>query len=262
MEAPTLARVLVSPVFLFELDSVGELSQAENDFIAQHVTQENGVFPKWVPFPIFRLCFRVGFDQWWFGTNGKSMVWRFLYENNDGPSVIFLSQFDERPNANNSLHIFHDFKPVSDEALKHAEVVSSKGTKSPMTDEQTLKNVMWSPMNQLRDFLFTLQSSAFTTLKVEPPEKQGKTVHWRLARTHYCILKHEDAQASQKRLTGPTEHEINRAAHWRRAHLRRLMSDKFTHKKGTIIQIKHAWVGPSEWVGLDKKIYKVTEFSA
>ena len=54
-----------------------------------------------------------------------------------------------------------------------------------------------------------------------------------------------------------TDHDIKRAAHWRRAHFRRLHSERFTHKRGQLVPVSEAWVGPEEWIGLDGKIYKV-----
>jgi hypothetical protein len=59
-------------------------------------------------------------------------------------------------------------------------------------------------------------------------------------------------------MSDPSEQQILRAAHWRRAHFRRLVSDRYKNK-GSLIPVSQAWVGPKEWVGLDKKTYKVIE---
>lgn len=44
--------------------------------------------------------------------------------------------------------------------------------------------------------------------------------------------------------------------HERRAHLRRLMSEKFTRKKGAVISVKSSWIGPHEAVRGNKR-YRV-----
>ena len=54
-----------------------------------------------------------------------------------------------------------------------------------------------------------------------------------------------------------TNEELIRAAHWRRAHLRRLSSGRFVNKRGLLVPVKKAWVGPEEWEGHDGKIYTV-----
>lgn len=99
-----------------------------------------------------------------------------------------------------------------------------------------------------------------TVLKVEPPRKPGKPVHWVLARTHYLILTRKQAEACAVQKRAPTEQEVNRAAHWRRAHFRRLVAARYSQeKRAKLIPVRQAWVGPKEWTGLDGKIYKVVE---
>ncbi len=44
--------------------------------------------------------------------------------------------------------------------------------------------------------------------------------------------------------------------HWRRAHLRRLSSDKFVNKVGQVVPVKSCWVGPDEFQQ-GRKTYKV-----
>jgi hypothetical protein len=106
--------------------------------------------------------------------------------------------------------------------------------------------------------LFDINNPNSTVLRVTPEHKAGgRSAEWVLARTHYLILNQKQAQALRDSKKTPSAHDIKRAAHWRRAHLRRLSSDKFRHKKGSLVFVKQSWVGPGEWIGLDGKTYKV-----
>jgi hypothetical protein len=104
--------------------------------------------------------------------------------------------------------------------------------------------------------VFDIMNPANIVLRVEP-KSEGRSVEWVKSRTHYCILNKAHALRCSMGKRGPSDLEIERSAHWRRAHMRRLMSDKFTHKKGQLVFIKQSWVGPEEWEGSDRKIYRV-----
>jgi len=107
-------------------------------------------------------------------------------------------------------------------------------------------------------FLLDVMTPSNSIIRVEP-ERNGKSVEWRLARRHYVILNNRQARLCQKQTRGPSTQQLIRAAHWRRAHFRRLRSDCFKHKQGQLVAVCHAWVGPKEWQGLDRKVYKVME---
>lgn len=114
------------------------------------------------------------------------------------------------------------------------------------------------PREILMRFCFDVFNPNSVVLRVEPPKSNvPRSVEWRMARTHYLILNRKQAVACREQKRGPTDGEIERAAHWRRAHMRRLTSDKFIHKKGLLVFVKQAWIGPDEWIGLDDKTYKV-----
>lgn len=109
----------------------------------------------------------------------------------------------------------------------------------------------------LMKFCFDVFNPNSVVVRVEPPKTVARSVEWTMAHTHYLILNRKQAIACRDQKRGPTEGEIERAAHWRRAHLRRLSSERFTHKKGLLVFVKQAWIGPEEWIGLDDKTYKV-----
>lgn len=136
-------------------------------------------------------------------------------------------------------------------------------TRFDLSETKTMSNavrreISMNAMSSLLMLCYDVMSPANTVLRVSPG-KQGKSVEWTLSHTHYLILNRKQAESIRSRKSEVTEHDIKRAAHWRRAHLRRLSSDKFKHKKGSLIMVRQAWVGPDEWAGTDGKIYKVVQ---
>lgn len=80
--------------------------------------------------------------------------------------------------------------------------------------------------------------------------------------SHYLILpKHLGNKVVEKELTefNGIISKKNISAHLRRSHIRILRAERFKNNKGKKIIVKSAWVGPKEWFGSDKKIYKVYE---
>jgi len=127
----------------------------------------------------------------------------------------------------------------------------------PPADKALLADSINLPRGHVNQFAFDVMSHFSTVVQVAPPAAPGKSVEWRLARTHYCILARKQAVACRDTQRGPSQAEIVRSAGWRRSHFRILSSPKFIHKQGQRVPVKQAWVGPKEWLGLDGKIYKV-----
>ena len=115
-----------------------------------------------------------------------------------------------------------------------------------------------SPMEWLAFFMLDVMTPKNIVLKVTPQAK-GRSVEWIKAREHYLVIGRKLAVNLRERKSNPTDHELKRAAHWRIAHFRRLMSDKFKHKRGMLVPVKETWVGPDQWVGSDCKTYKVVD---
>jgi hypothetical protein len=67
-------------------------------------------------------------------------------------------------------------------------------------------------------------------------------------RSHYIVL---EPQEIKTRLLGADPNPpsgMKRAPHEKRGHFRRLVSDRYTKKKGSVIWIRPCWVGPKEGV--------------
>jgi len=124
--------------------------------------------------------------------------------------------------------------------------------------KETIREYLNCPMQWLCFFMLDVMTSKNIVLKVTPDAK-GRSVEWVKSREHYLVIGRKQAATLRERKSGPTDHELKRAAHWRIAHFRRLMSDKFKHKQGMLVPVKEAWVGPDEWIGSDGKTYKVTK---
>lgn len=110
------------------------------------------------------------------------------------------------------------------------------------------------------------------------PNKQGKSVEWLKARTHFVLLPTNVIQESQ-RPGGISKKEqselLMRCAHERRGHVRHLRADRYAKgPDGQVRQknpagfyatvwIKDTWVGPKEWKSQDAQtIYKIRDLSA
>lgn len=116
-------------------------------------------------------------------------------------------------------------------------------------------------LTSLRFFLSELNSPSNFIAQVRP-NKQGKSVEWTTARTHYVVL-HKSHPANKKELQpgSPVTEDnryLKRQAHSRRAHFRILRSDRFRHKLGQMIRVKSCWVGPNEWQQ-SGSIYRIHE---
>ena len=98
-------------------------------------------------------------------------------------------------------------------------------------------------------------------VRVSPPvqdcRNQPRT--WVMARSHHLILDRSHARQIQAGRRDFTEGVTSRAAHQRRKHWRTLVSPRFTKKRGQRILVKQAWIGPVEWIGSDRKTYRVLQ---
>ena len=106
---------------------------------------------------------------------------------------------------------------------------------------------------------YDVMSKTSAVLRVEPKPRPDKGVEWHLSRMHYCILTKKQAMKIRDGGKGVSHHDLRRAAHWRRAHFRTLMSPRYKAKRGQRVPVCEAWIGPEQWKGSDGKIYKVIQ---
>jgi hypothetical protein len=264
----TLATILDAPVFVFGV--IESLANMEIEWCEQHVLDDTKRVPKSLPFPVFSVLYGVqsyeaegikdcALTVW--GTpytierthdfdtradTGETKVKLGLWGSMkvEGHECVFLAGFTGEQSRGMCINVFQD----GIESTKH--VMSTKAAADAAADiAHGMRSVMLRAV-------FDIMNPSNVVMSVTP-KQTGRSVQWVKAHTHYCIINKAHATRCQRDKRGPTDVEIERGAHWRRAHMRRLMSDKFTHKKGQLVFVKHTWVGPTEWEGLDNKVYKV-----
>lgn len=239
------------PVFLFNHDSRA-LDDNEYEFVTTNLMTNDGAFPMRPPYPVFRIAYQNVpiYEQWFIGKNDA-----LCFRCDSGYSM-----------SNKTIHSLHHHTKDSKKvkfwaAIDGVPVDASTNTwragklKCELSKEQITEFIN-SPLNCLAFFLLDVMTPKNAIIKVSP-NPTGRSVEWVKAREHYLVIPKRQAMAIRERKTDQTEHEIKRAAHWRIAHFRRLVSDRFKTKKGLLIPVKEAWIGPKEWIGTDGKIYKV-----
>lgn len=254
IDAELLHLLLHAPLFVYP-DRKEPLNPQEVAWFQENIGGgENHQIPVKLPFDAFILATKIG------GQSGTIYVVKKnkTYKTTDGLREVMLN-------------IIGCFNEGRDEAwwrggytgtLKNGmicELFLNGKSKEIKTDKglAAAKHNMNLIGQTVQQFAFDVMSSFSTVLKCSPKPTQGKSVEWHLSRTHYCIVARKQAEEFRASKRGPSNGEIIRAAGWRRAHFRTLSSLRFTHKRGMQVPVRQAWVGPSEWEGLDGKIYKV-----
>ena len=240
-----LCDALAAPVFVMSDIEEGRRTESEISWIEQHLCHYTGNLKfEWSPYPCFRLCLPDSWFSVWVGGDAtRALLWlngdkipaaKFKMGTREGRGCVDFWLYDE------------DGSQVAPENLSESVAPEER----EMFAQRAHSNIC--------QFLLVVSSKAASTLRVRE-DKPDKSAEWHLAREHYLILPRSQAQRISKARRGVSHRDMQLAAHWRRAHFRRLTSDKFTRKKNSVIPVKQAWVGPKEWVGLDRKIYKVVE---
>lgn len=249
-----LHQALQCPVFEWNPAPEGrQLSIVEQEFVQQHITTGPTDMPTVAPFPCFRIAREDCFDQWFF--DGKQwLLVRCVYPDaNDTSEQWFANFYGVNLNDTCAYRGWRNGRDVTRLMMEGGKW--NHGDHGEPKAE--VRHLMRQMVNTLSYFIFETMLPGNVVLKVSPAPRPSKPVAWHLARTHYLILNHKQAESCRDHRSAPTAQQLVRAAHWRRAHIRRLSSPKFIHKTGQTVRVKRAWVGPDEWIGLDKKIYKV-----
>jgi hypothetical protein len=252
-----LRNFLACPVFHYPVDiAFRDLSQEEEEYFEQQMTGRNEPH---LPYN----CFRI-YDS--------TYMWGFSKMKNDAdgtPLWLIVVQWQDSGGGLTS-------RPIELRAYAVARFVAGPSLCTMRIDLQRASNhnthfergselfkvaQKWIGSHSpelIGRFSLDVMTPSNTILKVGPA-KNGKSVEWRLARTHYLILHPAQARLCQKQSRGPSPQQLLRAAHWRRGHFRRLNSEKFKTKRGLLVPVRQAWVGPKEWIGTDQKIYSVVD---
>lgn len=253
---------------IFQCGELFPLNDQEMEFARQEILDEHDKSFRKTPFPVFSILMKASGIEL---ENVSIVVWSI--PSND---KILQCDVDERDKAISfrcplkliftgqlggaDLCLLMRYKsgPVNKDGIAITPYYNWKLFEPEMTHakRETLSHMAANTRGSALRLIFDMLNPANAILRVEP-NRIGKSAHWTKAHTHYCIINKSQAQKCQLGKRGPTDHELVRAAHWRRAHMRRLMSDKFKNKQGQLVFVRQSWVGPEEWIGTDKKIYKV-----
>lgn len=90
---------------------------------------------------------------------------------------------------------------------------------------------------------------------------ESKSPEWFQQRQHFIFV-HKNCpinQRDQSRKHFDPNVEIKRTAHSRRAHYRLLKSPRYKSKRGTLVFVRSAWVGPKEWEDASGQIYRIVD---
>lgn len=247
-----LELALAAPVFFWHHGNIS-LTNDEEQWLYDNVMEPFGIdsyFPRITPFPEFRLNYSdVPVYEQIFVSDQKFLCFRSEDRYSHPDIKLWTVHFTERGWDKYRMWIYANGKKLDMDTRRAGRIE----LKSDMSE---IENLGSAPMNNLAFFLFDLMAGVSTVVKVTS-DQPGRSVEWHKAREHYLMINRAGAQTMRETKRDPTMESILRSAHWRRAHLRRLMSDKWTHKKGLLVPVRKAWVGPDEWTGTDGKIYKV-----
>lgn len=237
---------LQAPVFQWSLGDRTKFSQEQLSFINEYVCTGDSPVPTISPYECFRVSYPEGFGQFWFSESAATWFMLFVdYKTETTPELWTANLIPCKAGARCEFRLFSNGKSVTE------RLNGEDGKIRPEVSVAMKSRTSWLCM-----FLCDLDMPGNVTLKVSPPS-DGRSVEWRVAREHYLILNKGHAAQCRDSKKGPTDSQLVRGAHSRIAHFRRLKSEKFRHKRGQKVRVKQAWIGPEEWIGMDKKIYRV-----
>ena len=247
-----LHALLHAPVFVYDLaatDDAFRLNEEQYQWGEENLIGKDGRLR--LPYPAFTLFAHSGADCLHFFVFGPEYP-STIGPGKKGRTFLYLVRYEKNTLARGSTCATAGFSGETDGASFWVN-----GEPIPTPSEEEVENQTRCCYSIIFRFCFDVMSNTNAVIRVSPKPSPGKSIEWQLARTHYCLLTKKQAMHVRDVRRPITDRDIQRAAHWRRAHFRRLTSERFTHKRGQLVPVAEAWVGPEEWIGLDGKIYKV-----
>lgn len=120
--------------------------------------------------------------------------------------------------------------------------------------------IQGTTMYYLFYFLEYLNTPSNYIVQKFPPKYKNNSTEFILSQSHFLVI---NKNVIKKATNGGISHfdrDVSKkfiTSHQRRGYLRRYRHDRFRSMKGRIGYVKPAWIGPKEWFGTDKKIYRV-----
>jgi hypothetical protein len=265
-----LEMALASPVFQW-WSGKHELSDDEWEFLSHQIMETTTVqgiddkptvevlWPRAAPYECFRISYMdiPVFEQWFIGDK-KMVCLRCDDEYSHEKVHVHSLHSNNRGEAWYRLWMWVNGKRLDLNVEFTKERREYRAGKIGMiTNEGEMSDFASSVTQMLCFFLFDIYVAGHCVIKVSPKPDSTKSVQWRKAREHYLVLRRQHVEKLMQTKGSVSDEDIVRAAHWRRKHLRRLSSGKFVNKRGLLVPVKKAWVGPTEWMGNDGKVYTV-----
>lgn len=251
-----------APVFLMPYPEV-QLTPQEKEFCVQNfMAGENMSVPTKLPYPFFNLVVHMGElpEQKELGKDVILQVTNRPTIDDIPPAEQLLFIVRGQSQYNKWTWIACAYNGRYQDGMRIGVWRNGENwgnnIKGDTHKEDCLTALMSTSRTLVAYFLFELMTPTTVTVRVTP-NKPSKSVVWHESRTHYLLLHKTQVRSMMSGKRGPSQQEIERAAHSRRAHMRRLMSEKWVNKRGQIVFVKESWVGPTEWQDTDGKIYKV-----
>lgn len=243
--------IQTSPIFVWDDVEDDKLISMQNDDVSRRIINE----PNLLPFPTMRLWVNANLSDSQDGTRGFK-AW-ISHQNNKiicqvrmlGPEKTKLTTFiattghQDPASQNVSLRVSHRYD---------GKVVPKENLEKCLHPQQAqrLQDQTYAIFTSICWFIREVTSPSSFVASVTP-DKQGKSIEWTKARTHYVVL-HKAHPANRQGVAKGSSvvldaSRITRQAHTRRAHARVLRSPRFRHKLGQTIMVRSCWVGPDEW---------------
>lgn len=159
----------------------------------------------------------------------------------------------------------HDPNGKEDGAYFYNSALWIEGKWVPLNDQvgRGIQQLVSGAIGAIAAFLFDANMPT-THLATVRPNKQGKSVEWTRARTHYTLIAHghpaNKPMRELARVAVNRDEEIKRMSHDRRGHWRTYRHERYRFARGSTRWVKQAWCGPKEWLdGGGKQIYRILE---
>lgn len=271
-----LEKALASPVFQW-WHGGGSLGEQDYEFMMENIlerievefpnqTEKHAVmWPRFTPYECFRISLMDSADyyQWWITKDSMT-----CFHCDDRASHKEVKCWTMHHKDKSRLTRWHFGMWVNEMHMELPDVTYMDANRDELQEFKMGKvhlRVSFNEMSRYAShvvkimglFMFDIYGSGSTVVKVSPKPDPTKSVQWRQSREHYLVLRRQQVENMISTKGEATNEDLVRSAHWRRAHLRRLSSNKFINKRGLLVPVKKAWVGPTEWEGNDGKIYTV-----
>jgi hypothetical protein len=163
-------------------------------------------------------------------------------------------------------NLHHDPEGLKDGAYFYNTSINVKGAWLPVNESlgKGLSQLVSGALGSIAAFLLdaTLPTTHIVTVR---PNKNGKSVEWVRARTHYTLITHghpanKKEVAERAIVAVDRDEELKRMSHDRRGHWRTYKHARYTYARGSTRWVKQTWCGPKEWLDAGgRQIYKILE---